>query len=188
MTDTNTLPSYTDIAEALSHGESTFLPSEAHGYLCALLCTSPAEDYSWQEIVFPASDDPSAHTALADLYESSMKQMSAFAFEFHLLLPDDDEDINSRAESLGVWCQGFLTGLNGAEKKLELSDENEVKDALNDIIDISQVTYGELTSTDEDETAYYELVEYIRLVVLMIYQEFKKLTPNSDSNQTTVLH
>ena len=81
--------------------------------------------------------------------------MNQFSFEYNLLLPNDDTDINVRAEALGIWCQGFLTGLQQAEISLEKHANTELTDAIKDITEIAQISYGDIPSTDEDETAYF---------------------------------
>ena len=114
--------------------------------------------------------------------------MSEFSFEFTLLLPEDTADINFRTEALGLWCQGFLTGLNQSKIPIEEITSPEVTDALNDIMEVAQVEFGDIPSTDEDETAYYELVEYVRLVVLMVYHELKSSPLIERGDNDDLLH
>ena len=54
-------------------------------------------------------------------------------------------------------------------------------DAINDITEIAQVSFGDIKADDTAETDYCELVEYVRLAILMIYQELN--TPPTKSKK-----
>lgn len=166
------LPNYSDLNDALEDATSDFQPAEAHGLLCGIICATPDErNADWGKILTNQQANPDALELLQQLYTSSTQQLGEFSFEFNLLLPDDDVDLNQRTESLGLWCQGFLTGLQQGDKNKPLSED--AQDALKDITEIAQVNFGDIPSTDEDESAYADLVEYVRLAVLMIYHEYK---------------
>lgn len=190
MTTTPSLPSYTEVANALKKTPANFDAAQVHGLMCGLICaTSGQAETHWEKLLFGSSKSQKAKEILQELYENSYHQMSEFSFEFSLLLPDDNEDINQRAEALGLWCQGFITGLEQCKVPIQNRVPDEVTEALNDIIEISQVNYGDIASTDDDETAYFELVEYVRLAALMIFQELKSADePPTDFEQNKLLH
>lgn len=171
---TSSLPSFTELADALLTAESHFHPSQVHGLFCAFICANPdSPDNLWKKVLPHPKKHPAAQALLKDLHENSYHHMSQFSFEFSLFLPDDDTDINSRTESLGLWCQGFVAGLEQSGMPTQNQPPSEVADAINDLIEIAQVSYEDLTESDEEETAYFELVEYVRLAVLMIFHELK---------------
>src|SRR5438445_13688035 len=112
MRQTQGLPDYTDIADLLLDAKSDFHPSEVHGLLCGYIsATSGKIDNSWEKIILGKNKNLAYRELLQQLYEISYHQMSEFSFEFTLLLPDDDNNLNLRTEALGSWCQGFLTAL-----------------------------------------------------------------------------
>ncbi|MDR3491044.1 MAG: UPF0149 family protein [Gammaproteobacteria bacterium] len=183
------LPAYDELAETLSSVESPFQPADVHGLMCGIICANPDDPNSrWEKIIFDSKKDFEILEPFEHLYSASYELMNQFSFEFNLLLPSDDVDINVRAEALGLWCQGFLTGLQQAAISLKDHTNIELTDAIKDITEIAQISYGDIPSTDEDETAYFELVEYIRLIVLMIFQECKKSFPSSFADQNNALH
>lgn len=174
MSLTSPLPTYNDVANALNKTAGNFDAAQTHGLMCGLICaTSGKADTRWENLILGEKKNPEAHEVLLELYETSYHQMSEFSFEFSLLLPDDSVDINVRTEALGLWCQGFITGLEQGNIAVDKQPPGDVSDALNDIIEISQVSYGDLTDDDEDETAYFELVEYVRLAIIMIFYELR---------------
>lgn len=184
MTDVPSLPSFTEVKNALK--KSNFHPSTAHGIMCGLICALSKKEVDWESLLHLDKKNKKAQELLQLVCDVSFKQMNEFSFEFSLLLPSDKIDINVRTESLGLWCQGFLTGLQHGHVPLSGRDPGEVTEALQDLVEIAQVNFGEITQNEEDESAYFELVEYVRLAILMIFQELseKKLLRKND----TLLH
>jgi uncharacterized protein YgfB (UPF0149 family) len=88
-----------------------------------------------------------------------------------LLLPDDEANMSVRAESLGFWCQGFLTGLGLAGLSTVSGLPDEVQDFLSDISHIARVGFDGDNPDEEDEVAYTDIVEYLRMGVMLINQE-----------------
>lgn len=189
MNISSSLPTYTELTNALESTESTFLVAQVHGYICGILCaTSGKVDNSWQKIVLGDNKSRAARELLQQVFETSYHLISEFSFEFMLVLPDDKLDINIRTEALGSWCQGFLAGLKQYNVPVENREPSEITDTLNDITEIAQVNYGDLKSNDEDETAYFELVEYVRLGVLMIFHEMKPSKAQDKLSDDSWLH
>ncbi len=189
MAITPSLPNYTDVTTALDATETPFLVAQVHGFICGLLCaTSGKTDNSWQKKVLAEHKSKAAREILQQLFETSFHLISEFSFEFTLLLPDDKTAINLRTEALGSWCQGYLSGLKHCHVPIENREPSEITDTLNDILEISQVNYDDLQQDEENEAAYFELLEYIRLAVLMIFHEFKNPSPEIGSDQDSWLH
>jgi uncharacterized protein YgfB (UPF0149 family) len=58
-------------------------------------------------------------------------------------------------------------------------------EAINDIIEIAKMNYEEVVASEEDETAYIELVEYVRLAVILIYQNLREQEKTSKSTSSS---
>jgi len=186
---TQSLPDYEQIADMLIAAKSTFHPAEVHGLLCGhIIGTSGQADKSLQKLILGKNKNPEYHAELQQLYEISYHLMSEFSFEFTLLLPDDDSKINLRTEALGLWCQGFLTGLQQTNIPVQNREESDVTETINDFIEIAQVNYDDIADDDEDETAYFELVEYVRLGVLLIFNDLETGRPEKMSGENNQLH
>lgn len=167
-------PRFDEIVEALEKTESPLQAPEVHGLICGLLCASSgANKTRWEKLVMGPKKNKKSLEQLLRLYEATRTELNEFSFEFTLLLPDDETNINQRAEALALFCTGFLIGLKQPGSTIEERMSDDVTDALNDLTEISQVKYDDLSGTDEDENAFFELAEYVRLVVLMIYHELK---------------
>jgi len=191
MTQSQALPTYHELNEALATNRSEFNASQVHGLICGLICIDTAEevDTSWMKKILASADDATCIELLRTVYETSYHQLSDFSFEFAMLLPNDDMDINARTEELGLWCQGFLTGLEKSRDKIEQDATEAVAEAIADITEIAQVNFGDITDSEEDEAAYFELVEYVRLAVLMLFHEFRAATrPEENQEGYSSLH
>lgn len=185
MSDHLSLPSYPDVTKALKKSPIHYHAAQAHGLLCGIICANPGKSHQWETILFAQTQDPKNQDILRRLYEASYQQLNDFSFEFTLLLPSDKTDINQRAEALGLWCQGFLTGLEQSKVPIENRPPSEITEAINDMIEISQVNYDDIEKSEEDETAYFELAEYVRLAAVMIFHELKAgATPIGSQNQS----
>ena len=165
--------SYAQLQRTLSTTQSSFQAAQVHGLLCGLLCGDEQVAPPFDEFILSKKKNSSAQQALQKLYKKSAKQLSEFSFGFQLLLPTDKQDLRLRSEALGLWCQGFLTGLKLTHIPVTQRAPSDITDALNDIIEIAQISFEATDESEENEHAYVELVEYVRLAILMIYQELR---------------
>ena len=121
---------------------------------------------------------------LMQIHQMSVEQMNDSDAEFELMLPDDDEPLEARVEALGTWCQGFVYGLavGGIKEDTELPEDS--KELIKDIIEISRAGYvvddeAEIAvmedDDEEDEVAFMEVSEYVRMGILLIYEELQPL-------------
>ncbi len=186
---THSLPSYEKLAALFNKNKSDFHPAQTHGLLCGHLCITPdlgKSDPKFQNILPDEKKNKASHAILSELYEASYHALKQFSFEFSLILPDDDVDLNTRVEALGLWCQGFLIGLAQSPTPLQDYPDSEITEALDDLAEIAQINFGDIPENEEDEAAYFELVEYTRLTALML---FNTIQSNPLSQQKgTLLH
>lgn len=185
MTETPVLPSYVELTRVFEKTMPNSNVAQIHGIICGTICAQSGVDIDILKLFPQAKKSKKAQTLLIQMYEASYHELSEFSFQFSLILPMDSIDINTRAENLGLWCQGFLTGL-GQVPVTEVSDE--VNEALEDMMEISKINFGDIATNDDDETAYFELVEYVRLSILMIYHELKKDTQIPTPRENPIIH
>jgi len=187
------MQSYPDISQLeslLFNVDAALGAVESHGVLCGMLCAQGSTDASqWMLHVLGEHEESSkvlqqAGEKLLQIHQASVEQMNNSDVRFELMLPDDDEPLETRVEALGVWCQGFVYGLaaGGVRQDTELPEDS--KELINDILEISRAGYviddeAELDADDEngddDEIAYMEVTEYVRMGVLLIYEELQPL-------------
>jgi hypothetical protein len=183
------LPEYTEINRILSKTTLKLNPSQAHGLICGLLCGNPHSSQVWEEAVTGDKKSSKARTDLKKLYNASATQLDEFLFEFQLLLPEDSNELPERAEALTLWTQGFLTGLKLSQIDIVDRESGEVTEAINDMIEIAKMNYEDVVVSDDDEAAYIELVEYVRMAVILIYQDLHESdTGNKATGSNKHLH
>lgn len=166
------LPDF-DYAENALQGEN---PAETHGRLCGWLCADATVDpQGWiaaisSELSVDESRVQEAEELLRELFTATVSQLDDEDWRFSLLLPDDEESLSKRAWSLACWCRGFLTGLGlggvGHHRALPAT----VQEFLRDLLAISQLD-SDISAENEDEESFMELVEYLRIGVLLVAQE-----------------
>ncbi len=160
-----------------------FHRSEIHGILCGMLCIDEVEYDTWlRQIVDELPEDyrlgREILDALREIYKTTARQLSDGDFGFFPLLPDDAAPLSQRTESLSYWCQGLLFGLGlGGMDERRMSVE--IREFMNDITTIAQVGFDTDQATEEDEQAYTEVVEYVRVGVMLIYRTLRPPVPES---------
>jgi len=154
-------------------------PAELHGLLCGLLCAD--RDLDREQWLIHAREQLTDDVQLAEptrdlllkLFEYGAAQLNAPDWTVTPLLPDDDTPLRQRADALGIWCQGLLygLGLGEVEQRGELSTES--REFLRDAAEIARVGFDTDEASEADETAYAEVVEYLRVGLLLIHQDLR---------------
>jgi uncharacterized protein YgfB (UPF0149 family) len=171
------LISFDAIANVLV-SENVFIitPSELHGLLAGQLSSGArmVPDI-WLSTVAELLEldgltQETSKVGMIGLYQQTLGQMESFSLELSMLLPDDDATLAQRVESLGRWCQGFMTGFGYQGKQTDKSLSDEAKDVLRDLSEISQVA-NEVDDGEDSESDLMQLEEYVRMAVLMLFSE-----------------
>jgi len=168
-----------ELEAALRRCGASWNAGQAHGLLCGRLSVSGARGAdSWLDLVLSDTDPHNALRAecesmLDSLFASTWRQLVERQSEFELLLPGDDDTTAARTDAMAQWCEGFLHGLV-SEKDNDALKERLAAEPLADIIkDMLQITRAtvEEGSDEEEESAYTELVEYLRVAAQLAYEE-----------------
>ena len=154
--------------------------AESHGLLCGFLCRNPngtPGDFMRHLGAMQLVVDPGAalESVLTEAFESTASQLQDEDMGFRLWLPDDDEALEERTIALAQWCSGFLAGLASAGQIETLSEES--REAIEDLQQIARAEISapdsDTADSEEDEAAYTEIVEYVRVVALMMREDFR---------------
>lgn len=170
-----TFPEITRVLEGLG---SSVAAAESHGCLCGALCT--ASDYPverWLEEIVPEEDrdddsiDEGSEMPLRLLYSDTLRALRGDEMELELLLPDDNTALELRATALSQWCQGFLYGFGTGQRVNAEELPADVDEILRDMTHIGRATVEVGEGSEEEEEAYAEVVEYVRVGVQLIHDE-----------------
>jgi len=170
------------VARALTVGGSTVHAAEAHGCLCGALCARrvylPAE---WLEDLLPEGSEPGATVSvttagpLQSLFAQSRAVLEAREMDFEPLLPHEDDPLSERVEALGAWAQGFLYGFGAAGPFRPGTLPAAVTEVLTDFAEVARAGAVGSASTEVEEGALAELVEFVRVGVQLVYDELAEL-------------
>jgi uncharacterized protein YgfB (UPF0149 family) len=158
----------------------TAVLAECHGMLCGLVCRKSggtANDFLHQlaQLQLLVNPGSALAAALTEAFDNTVKQLADEDMGFELWLPDDDELLEDRTIALARWCSGFLAGLASGGQFEVLS--GEAREAIDDLQQIARaeltVPEGEDQDSEEDEVAFTEIVEYVRVVTLMMREDFR---------------
>ncbi|MES2869305.1 MAG: YecA family protein [Pseudomonadota bacterium] len=150
-------------------------PAELHGHLLGRSCAGAGFDADgWladaTELLLSEPQD-NVRNALVGLQEMVKGELASDDMTVVLLLPTDDAPLAERAIALGEWCQGFLSGFGLNYRDNALSTEG--KEVLQDLAAIAQVQDA-LEESEDAETDYMQVMEYLRVAPLLLFTETKK--------------
>ncbi len=172
------LPDFDTLADWLvEEGALTVSPSELHGLLAGQVAAGARFDPAslLQRIQQLFDIEPlkgeGVRKGVMQLYLATLQQFEAPDFSFELLLPDDDQPLPIRAEALGVWCSGFLSGFGLQERKGTQGLSVEGQETLRDLAQIVQISTDADADTEEDEGDLMEVQEYVRMAALLVFSE-----------------
>ncbi len=189
-------PSYEQIATLLSVYGDAMSVSECHGVLCGMVSGKPSLDgASWalrmlggdldEAVVVGANAevDEADKATLMGLFDDTVLQLNDEEMIFQPMLPDEKEPLEERTAGLADWCEGYLYGLGlGGVKDFD-SCSQEVQEFCGDLIEISRITFED-GDEGENETALFEIVEYVRMGALMVYEELSNLAAGKPPRAT----
>lgn len=179
--------SYNVCSRALARAKAELGAAECHGLLCGLLCgVDEQAPQRWlEEVLGPGGEIERARdecrSELLRVLTDTVRTLCSGQCNFVPLLPDDDTRLGVRSEALADWCSGFLYGIGSAgDVETRLS-----KDALEVLSDFSEVTRlsGEADESEASEADYSEIVEYMRVGVMLIFEELRGGPQPGDSSQ-----
>lgn len=152
--------------------------AEAQGLLCGMVCAmGTVECKRWTDMVVVDLDPANILvkellTGLQLVYDNVISGINDPGCELELVLPADDESLAECARGLAEWCQGFLLGLADGGVKDFAKLPQDSREIVEDMVELSRLQHDEETeSPAEDEKAYMEIVEYVRVGVLLINEE-----------------
>lgn len=187
---------YPTLASALQRIAVDTCPAELHGQLCGQLCSQPELQFNqWLDASLPELIDAKGQgNALAGETETLLRQLFVDTeagiqdreLGFQLFLLADDESLAQRLDELAEWCSGFLLGLAMGGIKEYKGLPGDIPELMQDLVEISRAGHYELQDEEQDENAYMELIEYVRMGVMLIRMELHHLHAGNDDGSVSI--
>ncbi|MGD8384377.1 MAG: UPF0149 family protein [Lysobacterales bacterium] len=152
--------------------------AECHGVACGLLVRQPDSGIDvfvglldMLEVV--TAPGTGLRLSLQELLNSTRQQLADEELGLKLWLPADSETLEERTGALAQWCSGFLAGLGSSGEDTLEAMSDDANEALRDLQQIAAADVTDTRESEEDETAFVEICEYIRVVTLMIREDLR---------------
>ncbi|MGH8400954.1 MAG: UPF0149 family protein [Gammaproteobacteria bacterium] len=186
---------FDQLHSVLSRAAAASGAAESHGTLCGAICSGSEQDAAWlSHVLGESSGGDTARECqllLEQLQDSTGRQLAGLDMDFEPLLPDELQPLAQRVAALGFWCQGFLFGLSlGRTREVLDNLPGEAGEVIHDLAEIARAGFdsGDADDEEADEAAYFELVEYLRVAVQILYEELHRTVPAPDPDQPVTLH
>ena len=174
---------YSDLEKLRISASLTTNVAEYHGLISSRLCfgIEHFEDLTSED----SSDDKSVtsiqiqefNNAFLNMIKDAKDQFKKGGFNFDPLLPSDSEPIEYRALGLASWCQGFVDGYGMSVAELEIKmdrlGDGEAAEIIEDFAQISTLDSNSISDEQDEEIAFMELVEYVRVSVQLLYEDYR---------------
>ncbi|RUO20463.1 YecA family protein [Aliidiomarina iranensis] len=165
--------------------------AEIHGMLTGLTASSaPGKDREWLVIMADLANEGQKFSdaminTLEVLQQQTLADLASHDLDFQLVLPSDDEPLVERLTALTEWAQCFLVGFGINQQNLAKASA-DLKEAIQDLAEIARLS-ADAAADEEDERAYYEVSEYVRITAIMCFNELGS-TPAPVAPSSSTLH
>jgi hypothetical protein len=173
----------------LNGNHMTHSPAELHGMLTGQLCSGAGEpdpDDLGQLLEQPHTLTPVLKKFLERLVSETAEHLAQSDFHYQPLLPDDDYALQERVSALGLWCDGFMVGFAAGYIRPESALSQEAREILGDFAQLATVTEDAEEVSEQDEVDYMELVEYVRVAAITLYQQLGEAPEPAGKRKTPV--
>jgi len=172
---------YDELTAALAAVDADFSAAEVHGTLTGLLCAVAGErTMPALATMVPEAASGALGEMIIALHRQTLQQLQDSEFSFALLSPHEDVALDAKVAALADWCRGFIVGLTAGGVPDPAHLAGDAGEALRDFARIAatEVDPAEVAG-EEGERQLTELVEYVRVGVQLVFEQFRRHSPLS---------
>lgn len=178
LTSSSLIQSYDRWSAALDGAFVMASAAELHGLISGLLSGGlAAQSPDFLAVLYDFLNDGQAlpqalKTDVQQLISNTAQSLQSGDYDFALLLPNDDDALIERLEAMVEWTQAFLVGFAVQQTDLSIlsSDIREAVEQLTEVTKLDIATQDD-SSAEENEEAYFMVLEHIRLMVFSCFNE-----------------
>lgn len=170
---------FESLARLLAQENIILSAAEMHGMLTGLVASSaPSNDRDWVLVLSDLAHEGEKFSGtlldeLKRLHTFTVEGLSCPDLSFQLVLPGDDETLEDRVVALAEWAQCFLVGFGIHQQNLAKASA-DLKEAIQDMAEIAKLS-SDVLNSQEDERAFYEISEYVRVTAIMCFNELSRI-------------
>jgi len=155
-------------------------PAEVHGMLTGQLCsgvdTVDPEDLGGL-MEQPQQLVPVVCKLIERMWGETTEQLAHIDYHFQPLLPSDESPLMDRVNALGAWCDGFMVGFAAGYIGPDSALSSEAREILGDFGQFAAISEDGSELSEQDEVDYMELVEYVRMATITLFQQLGAAKP-----------
>lgn len=168
LTVDNTPPSSAELTSMAAGTTLHITTAELHGAACGIAASGIDPEWAPHRLVeLLGVDAVVGEGQLNEFFASALLALDAPAMTFEPLVGDDEDPLADRLESLAAFSASFIAGFGAGVGKIDESLDSEVTELISDLAAISQVE-TDLAAIDEHEFDFVELLEFVRVAVVLI--------------------
>ena len=171
----------------LSGNHVNHSPAELHGMLTGQLCsgvgTIDPEDLGGL-MEQPQQLVPVVCKLIERLCGETTEQLAHIDYNFHPLLPPDESSLQERVNALGAWCDGFMVGFSAGYIGPDSALSSEAREILGDFGQFAAISDDGTELSEQDEVDFMELVEYVRMATITLFQQLGAAQPPASKAQS----
>ena len=176
------LAEITAAVERLQLGTDAF---EFHGGMCGLLCAlGPGAVDRWlqESGVEIRADIEDREHMLETLYAAEAdvwRALNATSFDFDLVLPGEEAELDDRVRAVAAWCHGFIIGIGLGDRDELRADDSEAAEIDEILADFAEISRAALTDEDagDADRAGFDLAavtEHVRVGVQLAFDHLQQ--------------
>ncbi len=161
-------------------------PAELHGLLTGQLCSgvaAPDPDDLGELLDQHQHLTPVVSKLIERLLREATEQLTHLDYHFHPLLPSDETPLQERIVAIGTWCDSFMIGFAAGFIRPDSALSPEAREILGDFGQFAAISDENEELTDQDEVDYMELIEYVRMAAITLFQQLASPPPIPQDQQ-----
>lgn len=172
-------PDYALIRQLLTTAAPELSPANLHGAVTGYLCSGATLDIDVFNDLFETELPGVVRQLLERLGNTARDELAQTDYVFQPLLPADEASLGERLAALGQWCDCFNIGFSAGYMQPQTPLSVDVMEVLNDFGQLAEVEAppAAVDTDDEDENYYMELVEFVRMAAITVFQQLQDAQP-----------
>ncbi|HEX19852.1 MAG TPA: hypothetical protein ENG78_03410 [Acidiferrobacteraceae bacterium] len=182
---------YQQLADQLVSQGVLVSPAETHGVVLGMLSVKPQELQADEVLVTiiqlneeeETSDKESFLQFLAAMVEQARETLFSQGFDVQLLLPQDGNSLRDQTLALSRWCRGYIFGLVAAGLRDFKQLPKDAAEIIQDVLQISEINTDLDEQGGEEEKAFFEIEQFVRVGVQLIFEELNPPVGPTDGEE-----
>lgn len=166
-------PDYNLVQQLLNDTAPSLSPAVVHGALTGYISSGARVQTDLFEDLLETPLPSVVQDLISRLDEATRSQLDA-DFQFQPLLPDDESALQVRLRALSQWCDWFNIGFAAGFMRPQTDMSAELVEVLSDFGQVAGADAFEGEASVQDEANYMELLEYVRMATVTVYQQMQQ--------------